>query len=94
MYEPSNEDYFHKAMKSITSMDSLFDSSTYQFLLEQFHIYLFIYYYVTNTDVGTTNICLFLRQNFLASLQLHGEKIRNYPSSRGENDTTVIIEIS
>ena len=27
MYEPSNEDYFHKAMKSITSMDSLFDSS-------------------------------------------------------------------
>ena len=40
MYEPSNEDYFHKSTKSITSMDSLFDSSKYQFLLEQFHLLL------------------------------------------------------
>ena len=61
MYEPSNEDYFHKATQSITSMDSLFDSSTYQFLSEQFHLLL-----CYKQGLGTTNICIFLRQNFFS----------------------------
>ena len=38
--EPSNDDYLQKALKSLNSMETLLDSSTYQFLIDQFNLLL------------------------------------------------------
>ena len=38
MYQPSNDDYLQKALKSIQCMESLLDLMEYQFLVEQFQL--------------------------------------------------------
>ena len=40
LYEPSNDDYLQKALKSLNSMETLLDCSTYQFLTNQFNLLL------------------------------------------------------
>ena len=40
LYEPSNDDYLQKALKSLNSMETLLDSLTYQFLIDQFNLLL------------------------------------------------------
>ena len=38
MYKPSNEDYLQKALESIQYMENLLDTTTFQFLIEQFQL--------------------------------------------------------